>query len=421
MKKLYFFFPYMDESGVPMLFLRMARFISSHYANKYNIYIIDFEDGAMARNLSEEDNISICEFHDTCRIEFDADSIIIFQSLVPYFWPSNKLIVHPETKIIYWNLHPHNLVPSLLPLPFLRYFPYKSQKIYDVCALFYKGFLQRIAKLVEDMYDHNAIAFMDSTNFKTTCGHLPVYKLRKQIPTYLPVPAEDYNGMLKHTCSINELNMCWLGRICDEKTSILKQTIERASKIAKEKQKNIKFHILGYGEDCEMIDNLSVEHEFFSKEKCRPIKSSEINKYLLNNVDVMFAMGTSALEAAKIAIPTSLVDFSLKSIKGDYDYKFIYMRKNYDLGHRITNLDLEKDEDNDSLSEIVDLLERDYDNQGTLCKAYYDNNHSMLSIGKQFEKLIDKSTFHFSMINPKVIQMPFFMRIYNAIRGFQRY
>ena len=62
MTKLYFYFPYMDESGVPMLFLRMSRWVAENFGNEYECYVIDYPNGAMARNLTKEDKVKVYQY-----------------------------------------------------------------------------------------------------------------------------------------------------------------------------------------------------------------------------------------------------------------------------------------------------------------------------------------------------------------------
>ena len=59
MTKLFFFFPYMEECGVPVLFLRMSKWVSEHYGNDYECYVIDFHNGAMVRNLDPDDKVKV--------------------------------------------------------------------------------------------------------------------------------------------------------------------------------------------------------------------------------------------------------------------------------------------------------------------------------------------------------------------------
>ena len=53
--KLYFCFPEKKVGGVSILFLRISKNLSEKFFKK--TYLIDFEDGYMARSLSEKDKL----------------------------------------------------------------------------------------------------------------------------------------------------------------------------------------------------------------------------------------------------------------------------------------------------------------------------------------------------------------------------
>ena len=49
-------------------------------------------------------------------------------------------------------------------------------------------------------------------------------------------------------------------------------------------------------------------------------------------------MGTAALEGAKLGIPTILLDISYKSIKSEYNYRWLYERDGKTLGDNINEI-----------------------------------------------------------------------------------
>jgi hypothetical protein len=407
----------MHESGVPVLFIRMAIWVSDHFGYQYEVYVVDYQEGAMARNLKDKDNIQLCAVEDYLEgdLEIDDDSIFIMQALVPYYWPEN-IKFSPKAKLIYWALHPKNLVPSLLPFPLIRQYPFQYQSVYSTCSIFYKDFLHRIGELINAMNKHGAIAFMDKTNFLETQRHIPLEP--GMVPFYLPVPAEDYDGTLKKESNSGTINACWLGRLEDEKMPILTYSLKRVAQYALQYKQKINFIILGYGYGAEIADSLDLDNEYFKKTKSHSIKFTEINEFLLKNVDVMFAMGTSALESAKLGIPTVLVDLSYNNIKGEYAFSFINSREGYDLGHPITAADCK--EGNDSLCVIFNAILNRYEIVSKQSRDYFVMNHSMKRVGENFVKMISQSTFYFDMIDPLVIQKPFLLQIYNKLRNFNR-
>ena len=79
---------------------------------------------------------------------------------------------------------------------------------------------------------------------------------------------------------------------------------------------------------------LNFENKFFAVEFHGNLKYKNLINLLNNSVDLSFAMGTSALDSAKIGIPTVLVDYSFKKIK-NYKFRWIFDTQNFDLAHEI--------------------------------------------------------------------------------------
>ena len=272
--------------------------------------------------------------------------------------------------------------------------------------------MHRFAKLVDDMIAAGALHFMDIPTFMGGVEHIPMKT--KTLDHYLPVPADDYDGALKSGKSEGGLNVCWLGRLSDEKTPILKYTIRKLADYSLQHQQKLTLHVLGWGEHQEEVDGMRLDNEYFTQLKTRPIKSTEINEFLLQNIDVMFAMGTSALEAAKLGVPTVMVDATYEEIKGDYVFKPIYERTGYELAHLITNKDFERG--NKSFERIMDLVNNHFEDFSHKSRDYFVKNHSLSSVGEQFVSLNKKSDFTFDRMDTKVMKPLLASRFYNLIR-----
>lgn len=410
MTRLYFFFPYDEECGVPMLWLRMSRWVAEHYGNEFDCYVVDYPDGAMARNIIETDKVKVLKYTEKEGCTIEDDAIIIFQSFRPCFWPEN-LRLSPKTKLFWWTLHVRCLAPVLIPEPAAE-LTFKYNWLYKTCALFYWDFMHRFAKLVDDMIVRDALVFMDTPTFEGGVTHLPMKT--KTIDRFLTVPAPDYDGELKSKRTQGELNVCWLGRLSDEKTPILKYTIRKLSEYALKHQQKITMHVLGWGEFQEEVDNLGLDNEYYTQLKTEPIKSTEINSFLLQNIDLMFAMGTSALEAAKLGVPTVMVDASYVEIKGDYVFKPIYERTDFELAHLITKKDFERG--NKSFEAIMDLVNNHYEDFSLKSRDYFVRNHALSTVGEQFVELLRKLDFTYDEIDPKVMEPLWIWGIWKIIR-----
>lgn len=417
MTRVIFYFPYQDECGVPHLFLRMSRWLAANHGDKYRCFVGDYVDGAMARYICKDDNVGILVAGDRNNpIVVNDNDILVMQTIVPYYWPKD-LKIAPKTKIFFWTVHYRNLIPSLLPFPILRNVPYNHLWLFKTLgSIFYRSLLRRMKVLVDDMTDHGAHFFMDKSTERSTIEHLPLKALEKK--KYLPVPASDYWGPLKSGHSNGMINVCFLGRLCMEKTPVVIYSLKKLSEFALKNKIKIKCSILGFGEYTEMVNQLDLENPYFTKFKVRPIKFAEIDDFLLKNIDLMFATGTSALESSKLNIPTILIDGNIKPVKGDYIFRFIYDRREYDLGHILTKDDFEKG--NNSFWFCMNEVITNYEQIATKCREYFIKNHSLSSVGVLFKTFIDKCTFTFDMIDPKVISQPRFLRLYNKLRGFDR-
>lgn len=409
----------MNEAGVPVLFLRISRWVKKSYPSKYDVYVVDYIDGAMARNITSQDSIKLAPVSKSeepdLRIEDNA--IVIMQSLIPSVrWP-RKLIFNPKTKIFFWTLHPLNFKPDILPIPGLNEWPFRRPQNYSFISRFYQRYLGRLASLVDSMSEHDAIAFMDITNFEQTKQYIPISVA--DCNEYLPVPADNYNGPLKKKSISDVIHVCWLGRIEDEKLPALVYIIEQVSKYALENKQKVLFTPLGYGKGTDIVDNINLENNYYSQEKCRVIKMVDINQYLIDNVDLLFGMGTSALEAAKMGVPTCLVDASTESVfKTDYVFKPIYERKGYDLWHLVKDCDCERD--NNSLGDIFYSVKYDFDEISSKCRDYFVTHHAIDFVGSKFVTMIDRCSFTYDMMDKNVFKKPLIQSLQLMIHNIKR-
>ena len=180
-----FYFPYFEDSGVPVLFYRMANAIAFGYPD-CQVSVIDFENGAMWRNLLSLPNIRKIKFQNGVRVSPPDDSVLVMQSILPYYWPS-ELFLKPNQRLFFWNLHPHNLVPSLLPFPFLRNLAFNHFGVYKFVAKLYPNLISRLQSYTTTLLNNRSLFFMDRPNLELTEKYL---FLKIQHRDFMQVPAE---------------------------------------------------------------------------------------------------------------------------------------------------------------------------------------------------------------------------------------
>ena len=413
--KICFYFPYHEVSGVPVLFFRMANELAA--LNKLiQIYVIDYKDGAMARNLVSTSNIKILSFKDGVSISPPEDSVLVMQSILPYSMrPELKIL--PNTKLIFWNLHPDCLIPSLIPLPYLRSLQNKNFELYSLLAkTLYRSLIRVLREFTDQAIALKALWFMDQPNLDKTSKYLfrtfldvdfvPVAVLESKLNKSKVLPEKD------------TLNFTWVGRLCDFKSYILMYTIKKLSSLAFAQKKKIRFLIIGEGPFKREISALNVDHEWFSIEMLGSLKPDVLDNYLMEHTDVLTAMGTSALEGAKLGIPTILLDISYYPVKGDYKFRWLHETKNFDLAHDITQFDLK--EGNLTLNNMLNDLHSNYQTLSTKALEYFLKNHEMKIVLDKFVLKVKETGMKFSDINPVLLNKSLIRKIYDILRGLKR-
>lgn len=409
--KICFFFPYKKVSGVPVLFYRLAnKLANKDKTNK--IYIIDYIDGVMAMNVIDAPNLILIPFEDGKRIKPPEDSVLIMQSILPYAMRP-ELYINEGTRILFWNLHPNNLLPNVIPFLGLTHLLHSHFRIYAILSrILVASDISKLNKFIDTAISKNGLWFMDQSNLSKTCKYL--FREEREVE-FLPIPLLGSTQLKISSKRISEqLNFTWVGRLCDFKSHILIYTIKKLSVLTLRKNINIKFTIIGDGPFKTRISKLKLDSNRFQLEQLDSINPSDLDQYLLANTDVLTAMGTSALEGAKLGIPTILLDMSYYPILGDYRFRWLFDTKNFDLGHDITRLDMEKD--NLTLDYMIDELLENYNNLSIASLRYFQLNHQIDSVVIKLIDNVKRSELVYSDIDPKILKKSCVRKCYETIK-----
>lgn len=411
---LTFFFPYRDISGVPVLFLRMAEFLSMHYG--IETCVIDYSDGYMARTIRERNSpVPVRFFDDGVPMNIDSDTVLVLQSILPYTMRP-ELKINSDTRVVFWTLYHLNLVQTIIPLPFFRHIQSRyilfHQLFMNTLMLSLKGKLQT---LITSMNNKRSIFFMDGSTLKYTQERLNV---QIDSPIYMPVPCDDVPQNLKKAKASSgddsPLTFCWVGRIADFKTHILIYTIQKLSELARKKSLVIQFHVIGEGPDELRLRSLNVVHDCFQLISEGIISGVALNNFLLDRVDILAAMGTSALEGAKLGVPTVLLDASYGAVKGDYRFRWLFESKDYGLADLMD--DSQFVAGNDSLERIIEEARRNYAALSDRTFEYCAQNHSISSVCGKFRTAIAGASFHYGDFSPEIMKKYWIRRAYERVR-----
>jgi hypothetical protein len=395
--------------------------MANEIARRYTIitvYVIDYEGGATARHLLKLPNIQLIPFVDGVKVKVPQDTILVMQSFLPYKWPY-ELEADNNTKLFFWNLHPRNLVPSLLPFLFFTELPTMHWWIYRLASFFYPVFIFRLKKFGKLLLEKKAIAFMDAPNYESTVKYL--YLEKEDDIEFLPIPVtvtmpESSEITKKSLSNVKNMRFCWIGRLCDFKSYSLTYTINKLGEIANQLNIKITYYIVGDGPLKKYIEKNMSNNDNINVIFCGSMPHEKLDAFLCRNVDILTAMGTAALEGAKLSIPTILIDGSYKKIKRDYVYRLLANTINYDLGHIMTKSDFSHG--NESLKEIVQTIIRDYEFQAERVYRHFIENHTIESIVDKFLGQVLQTRLTYDMIDRSYFKKSWALWLHDILHPF---
>jgi len=351
-----FYSPYPTISGVSILFLRLASYLSQ----THNIFIMDLNDGYM------HDKVPLnCKF-----IPYNApemlppDTILVAQSCalwrIPFIDKFDK-----NTKFFLWNLHPDNLNPNIgEKTKGLREVIRTSINLLNYCR---KSNLKKQTKL---FIENKAIYFMDMENLENTEKLLGL-NIRNNLLLPIINNISSPEKIKNNPISGNKVIKCiWVGRIEGFKLQILLYTISRLESYKKHK---IHLTLVGRGKDQKIVNSYLSKCRNLTYTCIDDIPFNELNS-IFKDKHLAFSMGTSALDSASIGIPTVCLDYSYSEIKKYYQFHFLYENTGYIVASEITSTKFLSNKCN--LDKIFDEIINDSEAVSEKSFNYCLNNHS---------------------------------------------
>ncbi|MDK2048824.1 glycosyltransferase [Campylobacter coli] len=349
------------------------------YMDSIKIYIMDYHGGYLSFLLRHESRVNV--------LKFDEKN--------PYFLLKEKsIIVTNTTRIIQLKqMHPENKI-----------FLWHYETLY--CAwnvVFLQNETSRIMKL---LYDNNAVNFIDWAARDSLNGH--GVKFDKKF--YWPIILKEkvILDQDKKIIDKESINLCWLSRLVPDKIQSLFAIIKAYAKYNTDKKKVL--HIIGDGRSRVVVENFCKDYEnviefIFTG----TIERGDLDRYLIKNVDIVFGMGTSILEAAALALPSVVVLLDFKDINDD-DFFWLYDSKEYCVGVLINQKE-RFDIKYSKLSAIIDNVINVPEGkkiQGEKCYKYFIENHSnMKKIATDVLMQIKNSSLSFNKIQTCLKYIPY--------------
>jgi hypothetical protein len=330
------------------------------------VKIICYKDSYIYKRLSELEVSFV--FIDMVRGNFDAD--LTWEDVIIKTDPENiNWFKNSTARIIYWEILPTvlaNIINSNKKLLF------KQQLINYLLKS--KGLL---------FMDINGVDELRSRGYK-----IDRYNLLA-IPSFIPAyrqKEKEENTYIKVT---------YLGRAEDWKIFPFKKVLDDLSNL-----NSLSFRVM-------IFCNTDVPYKEIIKDDYKNIiVNYSINKYgkeleelLYENADIHFAMGTSAIDSAKMGIPTVLLDYSANVFPEDYKYQFIFDAKGFSLGNDVEKVDYSSQRK--SITEICNciLSPEKYTEISRRCYEYVHDYHNIKIIAKEVLKNADNSLAYINKVH----------------------
>lgn len=372
MKNLCFYFPSRSLGGVQILF----NYLSERLSEDNNVYIIDYVDGYLASNKS--DRVNLLPITNDIKQNIPENSILIMQA-DNAFNIDVELNILSDTNLVLWYLHPYNLL-AILPV-FVKWQLSNWWFIKFMGKTIFRYDEKKIKKIITYSHAKNSLFFMDGATYDV-CENLLDIELID--PLFVPVITKDYilNEYQTYHIENNTLNLCYLGRVDNSfKLEMLKKVIKDSVSYSKVSGAILTFTIIGDGPGINKIKEISEEIDSISFKFISRLERIDLVDYLRKNVNILFAMGMSALEGAKLKIPTVCIDAAYIPVGDDYKYRWLYESQNYSLGY-ILRSSYYPEDNKHSFNDIIKSLlsNTSFFSQKTYSyyKEYYNNENNFI-------------------------------------------
>jgi hypothetical protein len=363
-----FFYPSRIIGGAEFLYIRLAKYIAEN--TSIPVYVFDYEDGFLRKSLPSS-SVKVIDYIDEGEVVINYDTVVITPFC--HIFKSNKFIVKTNSvRVFYWSIHPTHFTNFFLTR---NWFIGKKE-------------INRLKADFTELIEQKAMVFMDHPNYIENKVKLDLPFLEEEL-TYLPICCDRYDGPLHQFKNQDTINICWLGRIAADKVAAIESFAWHLNNLDINTKAKITFTIIGNGEEEERLisfmNNLGLKFEHKNT-----ILGDELNTYLVNQVHLGIAMGTSLLEFAKLRIPVVMADIMGKTEFNKSDkFRWLYETIGFSMG------DIFKPNNGykHSIKDIVETIstETTYNQVATLCYNYYNQKHALTTIGNKLIEMAGAS------------------------------
>jgi glycosyltransferase involved in cell wall biosynthesis len=229
---------------------------------------------------------------------------------------------------------------------------------------------------------------MDLPNLQAT---ETFYNVTITNPDLLPIPVSISEISANKQIEVNgALKILWVGRLCDFKVPSLLKVWDDLRDALQVLNLSVEFTVVGSGP-------LSSKVASFAKDQpykiclVGEIPASDISAVMVRH-DLVFAMGTSALEAAASGVPCCCLDASYSQLPKNYRYRWVHECRGFGLGWIMDKNSVVPSENQWAMIDLLREVVTNWAGQQRLCYDYAESNHNVASLSENLISRIGKTS-----------------------------
>ena len=284
-----------------------------------------------------------------------------------------------------------------------------------ILATALRSYRDKMLRLVRVMLSRHALVFMDQGNVTTTERYLG---LAIPDPVYLPIPAQTpvrFKTTPVRNFQLEGLRVAWIGRVVDFKYHILKKALEELNRLQPRLNLRIEVTIVGSGDYVNILHNDVLKMNRIGVQFIANITPDLLDDFLLDEVDVLMAMGTSALEGAKLGTPTVLLDVAYGKVPLGYLFQWLHERQGFSLGDVLGTEHIAPS--NDSLADRLREALADYMGVSARAAEHFKNYHALPTVAENLLTIARENTCTYGeLTSAQLVNRGILYSIFNKLR-----
>ncbi len=385
-KSVTIFCPSLREGGTTFLYGRIAKFIKLN--SEYKLTVIDFENGFIKQFLLHS-NIAFTHilFNPKFINRIEAPTILIVDLLTSKLL-GQSIHLNPKSCLFLVSTFPFDGFKYIPTATIVYTWSKENKRIW--AKLLHPLFRKRVKRFLDLATKRKGLAYMDWENYEVNKYIFDLQNEPEILPIFTEVPFRKKEFYSKG----GHFDLVWLGRLTDFKYLPICAILDSLEMLHNEIGNKFTFHIIGDGKHSEIVKEYSkrckkVEVIFYGH-----LSENIFNDFLLHKADIVIGHGTSILEAAKLGVPSLLVNGAYFQPKVE-DFKGIWL---YDAVDYFVGKVVAKPEDftgNSILQILKGLNEENVRSNGKSSFDYWNEHHNIEKIGPKYLKMIDNCSFTF--------------------------